>query len=226
MKTEELALLKDDVISMGRKVEKTVEEMTRLLRGDSTAELTLIEKQEKEINAWCQDIEEKCMDLILDIHSKSSMDARTVRNLVSTIMIAAKLERMADHAYRVARIATWAREEGVEVPEEMIEMAGVIHRMGQDTLLSFLTDSPDKAVEILQRDNSVDYLHDVLSKRLLSDLGDQDKVKAQMRAQFLFCTRFLERMGDACCSIAKRIYFIATGKRLKSSSNAMKGSNS
>jgi phosphate uptake regulator len=67
----------------------------------------------------------------------------------------------------------------------------------------------------LQRDNEVDYLDAVLSKKLLSDLGEQDQAHAQMRAQFLFCTRFLERMGDLCTSIAKRSYFIATGERIK-----------
>ncbi len=219
MNIQELALLKNDVLSMGRKVEKTVEEMTRMLKAEPEASMQVIEKLEEEINSSCHEIEEQCMDLLLDTHTKSSMDAKTVRSLVSTIMIAVKLERIADHANRVARVAEWAREEEIVVPTEMIEMAGIVHRMGEDTLLSFLTDAPDKAKEILQRDNSVDYLHDVLSKRLLASLGQEDSASAQMRAQFLFCARFLERMGDACGSIAKRVYFITTGDRLKTTSS-------
>jgi len=31
----------------------------------------------------------------------------------------------------------------------------------------------------------------------------------------LFCARFIERMGDACVSVAKRVYFIVTGNRLR-----------
>ncbi|MGH9553981.1 MAG: phosphate signaling complex PhoU family protein, partial [Terriglobales bacterium] len=136
--------------------------------------------------------------------------------LVVSTIIAAKFERMADHANRVAKIAAWAIEDEIEIPSELIEMARVVHRQVQDVLLFFLTDAADKVQEILQRDSEVDYLDAVLSKKLLSDLAvDQDSAQAQMRAQFLFCARFLERMGDLATSIAKRIYFIATGERIK-----------
>jgi len=122
---------------------------------------------------------------------------------------------MADHALRVAKLATWAADANVEIPPELAEMAGVIHRMVEDVLVGFLTDAADTAQGVIQRDSQVDYLHDLLSKKLLSGLGEQDQEEAQLRTQFLFGARFLERMGDACCSIAKRVYFIATGERLK-----------
>src|SRR5688500_6927788 len=103
------------------------------------------------------------------------MDSKTVRSVVSIIIIGTKLERMADHANRVAKVTVWAQEEDMEVPKELAEMAAIIHRMVNDTLLVFLTDAADKAEEIVHSANNVDYLHDVLSKRLLSDLGNQDK---------------------------------------------------
>ena len=105
-------------------------------------------------------------------------------------------------------------EEEIEIPEELPKMAATVYHMVQELLLCFLTDSASKAKEILASDNTVDYLHDVLSKRLLSNLGEQESAHAQMRAQFLFCSRFLERMGDACTSIAKRVYFLSTGERI------------
>lgn len=212
MKAEELTLLKEDILSMGRSVESAVQEMTRMLKKDLNANLSFIEDQEEAINEQCHDIEEKCLELLVE---KEPMSAKTIRSLVSSIIIATKLERIGDHALRVAKVADWAREENIEVPQELIEMSQVIQRMGQETLLGFLTDAPDKALDVVQRDNRVDYLHDVLSKRLLAELGDQDSASAQMRAQFLFCARFLERMGDACTSIAKRVYFIATGQRMR-----------
>ncbi len=212
MKAEEFTLLKEDVLAMGRSVEKTIQELTRLLKKDPSASLARVEEEEETINRHCQEIEEKCLELLIE---KAPMSEKTIRSLVSIILIATKLERMADHAMRVAKVADWAREEEIDVPEELIEMSQAVQRMVQETLLVFLTDAPDKAIQVIQRDNGVDYLHDVLSKRLLANLGEQDQAHAQMRAQFLFCTRFLERMGDACTSIAKRVYFIATGTRLK-----------
>lgn len=212
MKTEAITLIKEDVLTLGRMVDRTVDETTRLLKKDPAASLSLVDEQEESINQHCQDIEEKCLDLLLE---RQEMGAQDIRTLVASTVIAAKFERMADHANRVAKLASWACQSGIEIPAELPEMSGVVHRMVQDVLVSFLTDAADIAQDILQRDSRIDYLHDILSKRLLSGLGEQDQEEAQMRAQFLFAARFIERMGDACCSIAKRVYFIATGERLR-----------
>ncbi|MBA4027023.1 MAG: hypothetical protein C0473_02160 [Cyanobacteria bacterium DS3.002] len=211
MKTESITLIKEEVLTLGRMVETTVYEVTRLLKGDKKADLAMVERQEEEINKLCQQIEEKCVDLLME---RDSFGAKEIRALVSIPLIAAKFERLADHANRVARFANWAIEDEIEIPEELPKMAATVYHMVQELLLCFLTDSPSKAKEILASDNTVDYLHDVLSKRLLSNLGEQESAHAQMRAQFLFCSRFLERMGDACTSIAKRVYFLSTGERI------------
>jgi phosphate transport system protein len=211
VKAEAITLVKEEVLTLGRMVETTVYEVTRLLKGDTRADLALVERQEEEINKLCQDIEEKCVDLLTEANT---FGAKEIRALVSVPLIAAKLERLADHANRVARFANWANEDEIEIPEELPKMAGAVYHMVQELLLCFLTDSPSKAKEILASDNTVDYLHDLLSKRLLSDLGEQESARAQMRAQFLFCAHFLERMGDACTSIAKRVYFLSTGERI------------
>lgn len=212
MKSEGLTLIKGDVVSMGRKVDTTVGEMTKMLQKDKSASMEFIERQEEEINSACHEIEEKCLDLLFQ---KDQMSAKEIRTLVSITIIIAKLERIADHANRVARVADWAIEEKIDIPQELVEMASVVHQMAKDNLIVFVSDATEKAKEILKRDNSVDYLHDKLSKELLADLSDQEPGNVQLKAQFLFCNRFLERMGDACVSIAKRVYFIGTGERLK-----------
>ena len=210
--SESITLIKEEVLTLGRLVETTVYEVTRLLKGDKRADLSLVERQEAEINALCLEIEEKCVDLLVERDTANG--AKEIRALVSIPLIAAKLERLADHANRVARFANWAIEDQIEIPEELPRMAASVYHMVQELLLCFLTDSPSKAKEILASDSNVDYLHDLLSKRLLSDLGEQDSAGAQMKAQFLFCGSFLERMGDACTSIAKRVYFLSTGERI------------
>lgn len=212
LKPEAIMLFKEDVLALGQLVCRSVEETARVLRKDDKADLSLIESQEQSINKSYQEIEEKCLDLLLE---KDLLSAKDIRTLVGSTIIASKFERMADHSNRVARIGSWAREDQIEVPTELPEMAAAVHKMLQEVLLCFLTDAPERAQEIMHRDSEIDYLDDVLSKKLLSDLGDQDRANAQMRAQFLFGARFLERMGDLCSSIAKRSYFIATGKRIK-----------
>jgi phosphate transport system protein len=179
MKPEAITLFKEDVLALGRMVDRTVEEMLRMLRKEPSADLAFIEAQEEKIDVAYQQIEEKCLDLLIE---KETLPAKDIRTLFVSTTIAQKFERMGDHANRVARIASWAREDNLEIPAELPEMAVVVHKMVQEALLCFITDAEGKAHEILHRDSEVNYLDDVLSKKLLSDLGSQDADNAQMRA--------------------------------------------
>lgn len=215
MKTQAITSMKEEVLALGRMVSRMVAELSRLLSKDSSASFLLVEQQEDEINRTCLKIEEKCLDVLNERHD---LNAQEIRTLVGSTLMAAKFERMADHAHRVAKLVTWASESNIALPPELCEMAGVIKGMIEELLLCFLADAVDKVPEIIQRDSHVNYLHDVLSKRLLSRLGEQDQEEAQTRTQFLFCARYLERMGDCCTSICKRIHFIVTGRRLSAES--------
>ncbi len=215
MRTEAITLIKEDVLTLGQMVNRSIAELTGLLEKDERNSLAFVEQQEGLINKASHEIEERCLDLMIE---RQELSAREVRTLFASTIIAAKFERMADHAQRVAKMAQWSAEDQIEIPAELAEMSRLIYRMVEDVLYCFLTDAVDKVPEIIQRDNRIDYLHDILSKRLLSDLGGQDDAHAQMRAQFLFSARFLERMGDAATSVAKRVYFIGTGQRYQSGS--------
>lgn len=213
MKTRAITLMKEDVLSLGRLVSNTLLGLSLILTKDPTANFEQIEHQEEKINKACLTIEEKCMDLLA---CRQDFSAQEIRTLVGSTLIAAKFERLADHALRIAKLVSWIASDQDPLPPQLAEMSNIISRMVEDVLVIFLTDAVDKIPELLQRDSEVDYLHDLLSKRLLSDLGRQSQEKAQQNTQLLFCTRYLERMGDYCTSIAKRIYFIVTGDRIES----------
>lgn len=211
LKTRAVTLMKEDVLALGRLASDSMHELSRLLRKDRQASFEHIIDHEEKINEYCIKIEEKCLDLLSEHKDLSQAE---IRALVGSTLIAAKFERLADHALRVAKFVSWVASEEVQIPEQLAEMSGNVSRMLDDVLLCFLTDAADKIPEIVQRDSQVDYLHDFLSKELLQDLGSKDQEEAQTATQLLFCTRYLERMGDACASVAKRIYFIVTGSRL------------
>lgn len=213
MKTGAVTLIKEDVLVLGRLVSATMQELSRILRKDASASLDMVVEHEADINAATLKIEERCLDLLSEY---KDLNPREIRALVGSTIIAAKLERLADHAFRVAKFVSWFAAEDVQVPEQMAEMTGIVSRMLEDVLLCFLSDAVERIPEILQRDSQVDYLHDYLTKQLLQDLGAQDQERAQTSTQLLFCTRYLERMGDYCTSVAKRIHFIVTGSRIGS----------
>lgn len=211
MKTQQITLVKEDVLSLGRKVSRVVVELSGLLTRSSEASFELIQEQEEEINALCLRIEEECLDVLVE---RQDLTPREIRTIIGSTLVAAKFERVADHAHRTAKLITWILEEDVLIPEELSEMANVISRMTEDVLVCFVSDSIDRIPEISQRDSQVNYLHDLMHKRLLADLGVQDQEQAQSNTQFLFCARYLERMGDLVASIARRTHYIVTGERM------------
>lgn len=213
LKTRAVTLIKEDVLALGRLVSDTMHELSKILRKDPSGSFDNIINHEEEINKYCLKIEEKCLDLL---NEHKDLSQHEIRALVGSTLIAAKFERLADHAFRVAKFVSWVAAEDVQIPPQLNEMAGIVTRMLEDVLLCFLTDAVDKVAEIIQRDSQVDYLHDFLTKRLLQELGEQNQEDAQTSTQLLFCTRYLERMGDACTSVAKRIHFIVTGNRISS----------
>jgi phosphate transport system protein len=213
LKTQAITLMKEDILSLGRAVSSAVSELTRLLNGDAGAKFSVVEELESNINSRSLKIEEQCMDWLTE---HNDFTASEVRSLVGSTLIAVKFERLADHAHRVAKLAWWARQDQIQIPPELGEMSAIIQRLVDDTLVCYLEDAVDRIPELVQRDSHINYLHDVVSKKLLSDLGVQEQEEAQTRTQFLFCARYLERMGDCVRSVARRTYFIVTGSRIKS----------
>lgn len=211
MKTRTVPLIKADVLATGQTVHKCVQEVILILSRNTQASFERINLLEEEVNQTSIKIEQRCLDILTEYQD---LTAQEVRTLIGSVLIATKLERLADHAHRVAKLVLWAADEHIELPGELLEMAQLVNRMLEEVLLCFLSEEVEKTAGITQQDSNIDFLHDLLSKKLLSGLGEQDQQEAQVNAQLLFCSRYLERMGDYCASIAKRIYLMVTGQRL------------
>jgi phosphate transport system protein len=190
LKTQAITLMKEDVLSLGRNVNDLVRKVVELLNDNPAVNLADVESLEDQCNAKCVGIEEKCLDLLTE---KQDLNPAEVRILLSSTLMAAKWERLADHAHRVAKLVVWFV--GAKYPRELGEMASIVNKMIEETLFCFVTDAVEKLPEIVQK---------------------QDAEAAQRNAQFLFCARYIERMGDCCVSIAKRTHFMVTGERMKS----------
>ncbi len=56
MKTEAITFVKEDVLSLGQMVDKTVEEVARILRLEPSADMNVIEERQELIDDACQAI--------------------------------------------------------------------------------------------------------------------------------------------------------------------------
>jgi phosphate transport system protein len=138
--------------------------------------------------------------------------AGELRAIVSSIQIAADLERMGGLAVHVAKI-TRRRHPEHALPEQVnghfAEMGRIAVELGNATKEVVLSRDPRRAAQIRHDDDAMDDLHRQLFS-VLMDRGWKHGVAAAIDITLL--GRFYERFADHAVQIARRVIFQATGK--------------
>jgi phosphate transport system protein len=160
------------------------------------------------IDAFRADLEVRAFQLM----SLQQPVATDLRVLVTSLHMAADLERMGDLALHVAKVARM-RYPDIAVPAELRD---VISQMG-GVALSLVNKVSEvikgRDVELAQaieaEDDSMDALHRKLFTLLLSPNWTHGTESA---VDMTLIGRYYERYADHAVGVARRIIFIATGK--------------
>jgi phosphate transport system protein len=174
------------------------------------ADLTLAERvisDHKQVAQMSSEVSERAF-VLLALQAPVAGDLRAV---VSSIQIAADIERMGALAVHVAEIAR-RRHPDHAVPDEV---SGYFAQMGHcagelcgDVQQVLLSCDPRKAARIRHDDDAVDDLHRKLLG-LLVEGGSRHGMAAAIDVALL--ARFYERFADHVVQIARRVIFRATG---------------
>lgn len=139
--------------------------------------------------------------------------ASDLRTIHTALKIATDLERMADHAVDIAKVAIALKDEVYIKPLiDIPRMAQLAIEMVKDSLDAYVKQDADAAHEISKRDDVIDGLHKQIFMELTSYMIANNKTINQS-AHFLFVSRFLERIGDHATNICEWIVYEVTGKR-------------
>ncbi len=197
------------VIEMTHLVAVAMERATQALLD---ANLTLADQviaDDKRIDALRSELEERTFQLI----AQQQPVATDLRVLISTIHLAADLERMGDLALHVAKIAR-LRYPGVAVPPEARD---VISQMGEvaASLVNKVADVVEGrdialAQAIEEEDDSMDALRRKLFTLVLSPHWSQGTEAA---IDMTLLGRYYERYADHAVAVARHTIFIVTGRR-------------
>ncbi|WP_299562037.1 phosphate signaling complex protein PhoU [uncultured Mycolicibacterium sp.] len=138
--------------------------------------------------------------------------AGDLRAIVSSLQIAADIDRMGALALHVAKI-TRRRHPQHALPEEVrgyfAEMGRVAVELGNAAKEALLTRDPDRAARIREDDDAMDDLH----KHLFSVLMDREwKHGVTAAVDVTLLSRFYERFADHAVEVARRVIFMVTGE--------------
>lgn len=146
--------------------------------------------------------------------------ARDFRIIAFVLRVNADLERVADHACSIAKVAK--RIEGDTVPKwptALLEMGERVPYMCQRLLQAVLSEDAEAARKIIDEDETIDKLH----KRLFVETIEFMRQEPDSEANGLHIARLgreLERVGDLMANIAEDVVFLVTGEIVRHEKHA------
>jgi len=153
----------------------------------------------------------------IGVFARRAPVANDLREMVSALKIASMLERIGDYAKNIAK-RTIAMNSGpsVQIPNVLQTMGVSAYKMLQDIMDAHAHRSPDTAINVWERDEALDNLHNAVYEKILLQMAEFPEY-VNSYTHFLMIAKNLERIGDQTTNIAEQIYFTTTGSRLEDS---------
>jgi phosphate transport system protein len=205
---QELKDLRSSVVAMASMVDKAISNavVSLVQRDVSTAQQVVAD--DRAINEHRWRTEEHAL---LVIATQAPM-ASDLRMIAAVIHIVTDLERMADHAAGIAKIALQTADQPPLKPlVDIPRMSEIARTMLHDAITAFIEDDQAAARAIVARDDEVDALYEQIYRELLTFML-ADPTTIDQATHLLWVAHNLERIADRVTNICERVVFAATGQ--------------
>ncbi len=203
--------LKEEISDMGKLVDTAINRSIVALKNRDMILANELVEADKLINQKQTEIEDLCVILI----AREQPVAGDLRNIITALKIVSELERMGDHAGHIAKAAMrLANEDYIKPLIDIPEMARIAVEMLDGALEAYLANDADKAKEIARLDDKIDNLHEQVLRELLTYMME-DPRNIRQANNFLFISRFLERLGDHVTNICECAVFSSRGEHIQ-----------
>lgn len=205
---DELDGVTQTLTDLSTRVSQAITQATHALLTANISEAEAVIASDDQIDDIQHDLDAR----IIDIIARQQPVASDLRALVTALRMSADLERMGDMAHHIAKI-TRLRHPGAAVPSELlltIEEMGKVARSISDKVGGVINSRDiETAVEVEKDDDEMDKLHRKLFTTLLDDNWAHGTETA---IDITLIGRYYERYADHAVSVARRVYFLVTGK--------------
>jgi phosphate transport system protein len=208
---DELDSLRDRVLLLGGEAEAALERaMKALVERDSDLARQVLE-QDDLIDQLEVEIDRQCIDII----ALRQPAARDLRFVISVAKMAPVLERIADHAANIARVALDLNNEPeLKSVVDLNQMAEHARGMLRAALDAFTGSDATAAREIIESDTEINELYNHVFHRLI-EMMVTEPATATRDARLLFVAKHLERIGDYVTDICELTVYMAEAAFIK-----------
>jgi phosphate transport system protein len=197
----------DALLVMGSMVAKAIERSVEALKVRDIELARRVVAEDAIVNRTRFEIEDRCLLLI----ATQAPLASDLRMLAAVLHITTDLERMADHAAGIAKIAVMVGGEPPIKPlVDIPRMSELAQEMLHGSLDAFTNRDVEAAVAVSLRDDEVDDLYNRVYRDLLSIMMN-DPQKIDRATHLLWAAHNLERIADRVTNICERVVFLVTG---------------
>lgn len=207
--TSELDDLKTELLRMGTLVEEAIGRAVRSLAERDVELAREVIRGDDEVDELALAIEQRCLTLFA-LHQPVASDLRAVG---TALKIVTDLERMADHAEDIAKVAV--RLDGQPLIKPLIDlprMARLAEEMTRESLTAYVRRDADLAYRMIARDDEVDGLYRQIFNELVEIMARQPQAVDQ-GIHLLFVSQYLERIADHATNVGEWVIYMVTGRR-------------
>jgi phosphate transport system protein len=205
---QQLSEIQQDMLLLATMVETAIERSVDALTNRDIELAKRVIVDDIRINDKRYEIEEKCLELM----ATQQPLAGDLRTIVSVLYIIVDLERMADHAEGIAKIAIMLADEAPLKPYiDIPRMADIARRMLIGSLEAFKDRDAARARAICNDDDEVDALYDQVYREVLTFMVNDPKT-IERATHLTWVAHNLERIADRVTNICERVVYLVEGK--------------
>ncbi len=206
----ELSRLKESLLSMASHAESAV---TRAMRALVERDDTLAHKVEEDDNVLDQ-LEIEIDDLAVHLLAKAPL-ATELRLITVAMKISQNLERVGDEAVTIARRAIDLNTEPQLKPYvDLPRMATMSLEMLRDAITAFVNREPERARQVVPRDQDVDDLNRQLHRELSSYMVERPATITRC-LRLMVISKSIERIADHATNVAEEVVYLYEAKDIR-----------
>jgi len=198
-----------ELLAMGRLVEEQIRQSVESLKlVDDKLAREIIETDDT-IDSMLMKIEERSLKLIA-LQQPLASDLRIIG---MAMKIAVDLERIADHAVDIAKVAL--RMAGDSLIKPLVDipyMAELAIDMLRESIRSYTEHDIQRAAALAEKDDQVDSLYSKILSELTGMMGSDLRVNRQL-THLMLVSHYIERVADHTTNIGEGVIYMVTGKR-------------
>ena len=168
-----------------------------------------IYKRDYDLNARAREIEELCIKTLL----RQQPVAHDMLIISATLKLVADVKRIGTQAISIAEIIS-TFDFSLPQGDDML----LVEKMSEEAIFmvkgcieSFIKHDDELARKVLKRDSVVDKYFAMVRTALVQEIR-HSKDDAGFCLDILMIAKYLERIGDHACNVAKSTQFVLTGK--------------